>query len=46
VIEDAEAEGPIVFDPMRVCDGIEPSEDPILRFRPEAYSVSVARRSA
>jgi len=46
VVEDAEADGPIVFDPMRVCDGIEPSEDPILRFRPEAYSVSVARRSA
>ncbi len=36
----------LVFDPTRVTDGIELSGDPILRFRPEAYSVSVARRSA
>ena len=46
VIEDAEAEGPIVFDPMRLCDGIEPSEDPILAIRPVAYSISVERRAA
>jgi catalase len=36
----------LVFDPTRVTDGIELSDDPILRFRPRAYSVSVARRSA
>ena len=36
---------PIVFDPTRVTDGIEPSEDPILNFRPRAYSVSVERRT-
>jgi catalase len=35
----------LVFDPMRVTDGIEPSDDPILRFRPRAYAVSVQRRS-
>jgi len=35
----------LVFDPMRVTDGIEPTDDPILRFRPRAYSVSVARRT-
>jgi catalase len=35
----------LVFDPMRVTDGIEPSDDPILRFRPDSYSVSVERRS-
>src|SRR3954451_16181658 len=35
----------LVFDPMRVTDGIEPSEDQILRFRPRAYAVSVERRS-
>jgi catalase len=35
----------LVFDPMRVTDGIEPSEDQILRFRPRAYAVSVQRRS-
>jgi catalase len=35
----------LVFDPTRVVDGIELSDDRILRFRPEAYSVSVERRS-
>jgi catalase len=34
----------LVFDPTRVIDGIELSDDPVLRFRPRAYSVSVARR--
>ena len=36
---------PVVFDPTRVVDGIELSDDPILRFRPSAYSVSVDRRA-
>jgi catalase len=35
----------LVFDPSRVIDGIELSDDPILNFRPKAYSVSVERRS-
>ena len=35
----------LVFDPTRVTDGIELSEDQILRVRPEAYAVSVERRS-
>jgi catalase len=35
----------LVFDPSRVSAGIELSEDPILRFRPRAYSASVARRA-
>jgi len=34
----------LVFDPTRVIDGIELSEDRILQFRPRAYSASVARR--
>jgi catalase len=34
----------LVFDPCRVIDGIELSDDQILRFRSAAYSVSVARR--
>ena len=34
----------VVFDPVRVVDGIELSDDPILRYRPGAYSASVARR--
>jgi catalase len=35
----------LVFDPSRVADGIECSEDPVLRFRPGAYSDSVAKRT-
>jgi catalase len=35
----------LVFDPTRVTDGIEPSADPILGFRPLAYAVSAERRS-
>lgn len=34
----------VVFDPTRVVDGIGLSDDPILRFRPGAYSESVSRR--
>ncbi len=36
----------LVFDPTRVTDGIECSEDPVLRFRRRAYDESVKRRSA
>jgi catalase len=35
----------LVFDPTRVVDGIELSDDPVLRFRAAAYSESVARRT-
>ncbi|HEU0191047.1 MAG TPA: catalase family peroxidase [Mycobacterium sp.] len=35
----------VVFDPMRVTDGIEPSDDPVLRFRTRAYSASVKLRT-
>src|SRR3954451_9748422 len=35
----------LVFDPTRVVDGIELSDDPILRFRTHAYSASIERRS-
>ena len=46
-LSDPEAAGtPTVFDPTRVVDGIELSNDPILRYRPAAYSESVARRSS
>ena len=38
VVEDAETpDKPLVFDPMRLTDGIEPSDDPILAARPKAY---------
>ena len=36
----------LVFDPTRVTDGIECSADPILNYRPLAYSESIARRTA
>jgi catalase len=36
----------VVFDPMRLTDGIEPSDDRILAYRPRAYSVSAERRSS
>ncbi len=36
----------LVFDPTRVTDGIECSNDPVLRFRPKAYSESVAQRTS
>jgi catalase len=35
----------LVFDPTRVTEGIDLSDDPILRFRPRAYAASVTRRS-
>lgn len=35
----------LVFDPSRVTDGIECSDDPILGFRPHAYAESVFRRT-
>ncbi len=47
VVEDAEtARDPIIFDPMRLTDGIEPSADQILTARPKAYSVSIERRTS
>jgi catalase len=36
----------LVFDPTRVTEGIELSDDPVLRFRHAAYSESVSRRMA
>lgn len=35
----------LVHDPMRLVDGIEPSDDPILQIRPHVYAISVERRS-
>ncbi len=46
-VDDPEATGgPVVFDPTRIVDGLELSDDPILLFRPGAYSESVERRVA
>ncbi len=46
VVEDPECEGVMVWDPMNLVDGIEPSEDEILAARSPAYSVSIERRAA
>ena len=35
----------VVFDPLRVTAGIEPSDDPVLHFRSLAYSASVKLRT-
>jgi catalase len=43
---DRERDGDVlVFDPMRLTDGIEPSGDPILHARPWSYAESVFRRT-
>ena len=38
-------DGVLVFDPTRVPDGIELTDDAILRFRPPAYAISAKRRT-
>ncbi len=44
--DDPEADGGVVvFDPTRIVGGIELSDDPILLYRPKAYSESVERRT-
>jgi catalase len=44
-VDDPEGDGHIdVFDPTRVPDGVELSDDAILHARPRAYSVSAYRR--
>jgi catalase len=44
-VDDPEGDGHIdVFDPTRVPDGVELSDDEILHARPRAYSVSAYRR--
>ena len=42
---DDEADDGIVFDPMRLTDGIEASDDPALHYRPAVYSLSHAHRT-
>lgn len=46
IATDRERDGDVlVMDPMRVTDGIEPSDDQILRVRSDVYAESVYRRS-
>ncbi|MGH2986371.1 MAG: catalase family peroxidase [Solirubrobacterales bacterium] len=45
LVDDPERDGHIdVFDPTRIVDGVELSDDPVLLARPKAYSVSAYRR--
>jgi catalase len=47
IVEDPEKGGDVVvFDPTRVIDGVELSDDVILHARPRAYSVSIDRRAS
>lgn len=43
---DRDADDGIVMDPMRLVDGIEPSRDPVLLYRPPVYSLSHERRTS
>ena len=46
-IDDPEQSGGlVVFDPTRVVDGIELSDDPILRYRGASYGESIDRRTS
>lgn len=42
---DPDADDGIVFDPVRLTDGIEPSDDAVLHYRPAVYTLSHARRT-
>ncbi len=35
----------LLFDPTMLCDGIEASDDPVLKARPRAYAVSAKKRA-
>lgn len=43
-VDESTDQNTLVFDPGRLTDGIEASGDPILEFRPSAYSESASRR--
>ena len=43
---DDDADDGIVYDPLRLVDGIEASNDRALRFRPAVYTLSHARRTS
>ena len=45
-VDESGDEGVLVFDPAKVTDGIELSDDPVLQFRPRAYTESVSRRTS
>ena len=44
--QSSEAERNLIFDPTRLLDGIELSDDPLPAFRSRVYSISFARRQS
>jgi catalase len=46
VADPEQSGGLVVYDPTHVADGIELSDDPILRYRGASYGESIARRSS
>jgi catalase len=44
-VADAETDRTLLFLPSNVPDGIEPSDDPLIELRSEAYPISFSRRS-
>jgi catalase len=44
LVDSADAEKKIVFDPTHLTDGIELSDDPLPALRAQVYSLSAARR--
>jgi catalase len=46
VADPEQAGGLVVYDPTLVADGIELSDDPILRYRGASYGESISRRSS
>jgi catalase len=45
VKEQVKSQKSIMFSPLNLTAGIEPSADPVLLIRPAAYGVSFAQRS-
>lgn len=45
-VDEGADQNALVFDPANITDGIELSNDPVLQFRPKAYSVSISRRTS
>ena len=46
VVDVRDFDGPLVFDPNNLTDGVRGSDDAILAARSPAYSVSIERRLA
>lgn len=45
-VDEVADQNELIFDPANATDGIDLSNDPVLQFRPKAYSESISRRMA